>query len=213
MYIVSNCLLARITNKRLFQVCKNYKVLGDYGDIFSCSEEMRIKTADIILFETDLLSFQEIEVIKILKNNFPLTKIIIKTTQKNKDKMLLTLSRGVSGYTIDNNIDVKKIVDVVTKGGFWLDINIAKDIFSCLAELNTRTNEKLEETKYLKNSLTQRELEVLKLITQGKTNSQIAQEIIVSTNTAKAHVGSILTKLSASDRVQAAVKATKANLF
>ena len=73
--------------------------------------------------------------------------------------------------------------------------------------------ENLYENKNLKNSLTARELEVLRLLIDGKTNSQIAQEIIVSINTAKAHVGSILTKLSVNDRVQAAVKAVRANMF
>ena len=71
----------------------------------------------------------------------------------------------------------------------------------------------LYENKNITNTLTAREMEVLKLLIDGKTNSQIAQEIIVSINTAKAHVGSILTKLSVSDRVQAAVKAVRANMF
>ena len=73
--------------------------------------------------------------------------------------------------------------------------------------------ENLYENKQLKNILTARELEVLKLLIDGKTNSQIAREIIVSTNTAKAHVGSILTKMHVTDRVQAAVKAVRANMF
>ena len=69
------------------------------------------------------------------------------------------------------------------------------------------------ENKKMKKRLTDRELEVLKLLIDGKTNSQIAREIIVSTNTAKAHVGNILTKLSVKDRVQAAVKAVRAGIF
>ena len=64
----------------------------------------------------------------------------------------------------------------------------------------------------LEVNLTERELEVLKLMIDGKTNSQIAQEIIVSINTAKAHVGNILTKMHVTDRVQAAVKAIQYDL-
>ena len=78
---------------------------------------------------------------------------------------------------------------------------------------NMNDLENLYENRKIKNNLTAREMQVLRLLIDGKTNSQIAQEIIVSTNTAKAHVGSILTKLSVKDRVQAAVIAVKANLF
>ena len=60
-----------------------------------------------------------------------------------------------------------------------------------------------------KARLTERENEVLKLLVQGKSNTQIAQELIVSVHTAKAHVCSILQKLCVDDRVQAAVKAIK----
>ena len=60
-----------------------------------------------------------------------------------------------------------------------------------------------------KTRLTDRENEVLKLLVQGKSNTQIAQELIVSVHTAKAHVCSILQKLCVDDRVQAAVKAVK----
>jgi len=60
--------------------------------------------------------------------------------------------------------------------------------------------------------LTNRETEVLKCIVEGKTNPEIAEELIVSTNTAKAHVRSILQKMNVHDRVQAAVEAIKKGL-
>lgn len=61
--------------------------------------------------------------------------------------------------------------------------------------------------------LTQREHEVLRLIALGKTNTEIAQELIVSVHTAKAHVCSILQKMSVEDRVQAAVKAVREGII
>ena len=64
----------------------------------------------------------------------------------------------------------------------------------------------------IKNQLTEREYEVLKLLVQGKSNAEIAENLIVSVHTAKAHVCSILQKLCVDDRVQAAVKAIKENI-
>ena len=62
------------------------------------------------------------------------------------------------------------------------------------------------------NSLTEREREVLKYIVDGKSNTEIAEEMFISMHTAKAHVGNILNKLSVSDRVQAAVKAIRTRI-
>ena len=69
-------------------------------------------------------------------------------------------------------------------------------------------------TKSIKNNvkLTNREIEVLNLLVQGKSNTQIAKELIISTHTIKAHVCSILEKFNVKDRVQAAVKAVKENM-
>lgn len=61
--------------------------------------------------------------------------------------------------------------------------------------------------------LTEREFEVLRLLVKGKSNTEIAKELIVSVHTAKAHVCSILQKLCVDDRVQAAVKAIKENII
>lgn len=60
--------------------------------------------------------------------------------------------------------------------------------------------------------LTEREYEVLKLVTMGKSNNEIANELHISVHTAKAHVCSILQKMSVDDRVQAAVKAVRSGL-
>lgn len=69
-------------------------------------------------------------------------------------------------------------------------------------EIDDRTN----------RQLTEREYEVLRLVTMGKSNTEIAKELLISVHTAKAHVCSILQKLTVSDRVQAAVKAVRDGL-
>ncbi|MEI8128267.1 MAG: LuxR C-terminal-related transcriptional regulator [bacterium] len=62
-------------------------------------------------------------------------------------------------------------------------------------------------------SLTERELEVLKFVVMGKSNTEIAKELLISVHTAKAHVCSILQKMAVNDRVQAAVKAVREGLM
>ena len=71
----------------------------------------------------------------------------------------------------------------------------------------------LLENSHAKINLTQRELEVLRLLKQGKNNSQIAEILFVSVNTAKAHVGNIFCKLGVHDRVGAVLKAIRENII
>lgn len=73
-------------------------------------------------------------------------------------------------------------------------------------------NWEINFTEQNKKPLTEREIEVLELIVMGKSNTEIAKELIVSVHTAKAHVCSILQKMSVEDRVQAAVKAVREGL-
>ena len=156
-----------------------------------------------------------IEATKMIKEKYPKTKVIIYTSYKNEQRILASLACGACGYVLKNNLNVnlKKIIKMVARGEFWMDLEIAKMAFSLVPTPNANDLNNLYEDRNIKENLTARELEVLKLLIDGKTNSQIAQEIIVSINTAKAHVGSILTKLSVTDRVQAAVKAVRANMF
>ena len=97
-------------------------------------------------------------------------------------------------------------------GEFLMDSEIATKAFSQIPMGDVKDLNNLSDSNELLEILTQRELQVLRLLVAGKTNSEIADEIIVSTNTAKAHVGNILMKLSVKDRVQAAVKAVRANI-
>ena len=66
---------------------------------------------------------------------------------------------------------------------------------------------------YIERPLSKREIEVMKLVIAGKSNSEIAKELYITKNTVKAHMSNIMEKLAVTDRVQAAVKATKQNLL
>ncbi|MBR5304602.1 MAG: response regulator transcription factor [Candidatus Gastranaerophilales bacterium] len=215
LYVVDNYLLTRIAHRRNFANDNEIFFLEDFSNAEDCIKKMKHKPADIILMDIELPKMNGIEATKIIKEKYPRTKVIIYTSFKNDQKILASLACGACGYVLksNQNIDLKKIIKMVAKGEFWMDLEIAKLAFSIMPTPNVNDLENLYENKNIKNSLTARELEVLKLLIDGKTNSQIAQEIIVSTNTAKAHVGNILTKLSVTDRVQAAVKAVRANMF
>ena len=215
LYVVDDYLLTRIAYRRYFADDNEIKLIEDFSSADECIEKMKTKQADIILMDIELPNMNGIEATKIIKEKFPKTKVIICTSYKNEQKILASLACGACGYVLKNSShsDLKNIIKNVAKGDFYMDLEIAKLAFSLIPTPNFNDLENLYENKNITNTLTAREMEVLKLLIDGKTNSQIAQEIIVSINTAKAHVGNILTKLSVTDRVQAAVKAVRANIF
>ncbi|MBR2069362.1 MAG: response regulator transcription factor [Candidatus Gastranaerophilales bacterium] len=213
LFLVDDDLLTRISHKRRLEFKSNIKVIGEFSNAQDCIKALARKQPDLILMDLELSGVNGIEACRFIKTNYPKVKIIILTSFEDDSKVLASLSQGANGYAVKGRCDIGKVIDIVMNGGFWIDSKLACHAFSKIVTPSFSNLEALEMHCLLREKLTQRELEVLKLITEGKTNTEIAQEIVVSTNTIKAHVGSILEKLEAADRVQAAVIAIRANLF
>ncbi|MDO5577074.1 MAG: response regulator transcription factor, partial [Fibrobacter sp.] len=130
------------------------------------------------------------------------------------EEVVAALSSGATAYCL-KDIDPVKLADVVrdvSKGVCWLDPEIAQlalNSFPKVDNVGLLPNKNQGEGRV---PLTEREFEVLKHLVTGKSNTEIAKELIVSVHTAKAHVCSILQKMCVNDRVQAAVKAVKEGL-
>ena len=144
----------------------------------------------------------------------PNIKVIALTSHDREEEVIATLSSGAIAYCL-KDIDPTKLADVirdVAQGVCWLDAEIARKVLGAFPKQDTLGI--LQDKNNDKNRvpLTEREFEVLKHLVSGKSNTEIAQELIVSVHTAKAHVCSILQKMCVNDRVQAAVKAVKEGL-
>ena len=100
-----------------------------------------------------------------------------------------------------------EVVLSVLDGASWFDPSIAHIVLDAAAQ-----SQKVEPKPEKDYGLTSREAQILKLITEGYSNNEIANQLFVSINTTKAHVASILQKLEVDDRLQAALKALKERL-
>jgi DNA-binding NarL/FixJ family response regulator len=156
------------------------------------------------------------------------TKIVILTLKDNKESVLAAFAAGADSYCMkDINFDnLLAAVRVTSHGYSWIDPAIARIVLqqaqvypSQLASLppaspvaiadsgSSLTPQPPESTL-----LTERELEVLQLIVEGCSNAAIAEKLYITIGTVKTHVRSILNKLSADDRTQAAVRALRSGL-
>lgn len=166
---------------------------------------------DVVLMDLGLPGMNGIEAMLKIREFAPEIKTIALTSHDREEEVIAALSSGASAYCL-KDIDPTKLADVVrdvSTGVCWID--------PMVAQLALNAFPKVENIGFLPSKtqaegrvpLTEREFEVLKHLVTGKSNTEIAKELIVSVHTAKAHVCSILQKMCVNDRVQAAVKAVK----
>ncbi len=166
---------------------------------------------DVILMDLGLPGMNGIEaMIKCKEMHFD-SKIIALTSHDRSEEVIASLSSGASAYCL-KDIDPSKLADVVrdvSTGVCWIDPMVAQMTLNALPKIESVGVLPEKSSSDGMVPLTEREFEVLKHLVMGKSNTEIAKELIVSVHTAKAHVCSILQKMCVNDRVQAAVKAVK----
>ena len=169
---------------------------------------------DVVLMDLGLAGMNGIEATMKVRELHPDIMVIALTSHDREEEVIAALSAGAMAYCL-KDIDPAKLADVirdVKNGVCWLDPVIARKVLDAFPKQETLgiLNDKNSEEGRV--PLTEREFEVLRHLVEGKSNTEIAKELIVSVHTAKAHVCSILQKMCVNDRVQAAVKAVKEGL-
>ena len=206
IYIVEDYLLARVTCRKALEQFNDLEIKNDFETAEECIEALEKEPIDVILMDIGLPYMTGVEATKIVKEKYPNTKIIMLTSHDNQEEIISSLASGANAYAL-KDISVEDLHGAIIdtyKGCIWIHPKIAGIIN------RTFVNAKLTPKDDF--NLTSREKEVLVLLTQGLSNTEIAEKLIISSHTAKAHVCNILTKLSVTDRVQAAVKAVKYDL-
>ena len=141
-------------------------------------------------------------------------KVVILTSHLSEKEVLDSLHAGACAYALKdiNTETLKMVIKTVNDGAMWLDpkvVPILRDKNCGVIPPRQMSRAMFKEQHA---NLTQREYEVLKLVVDGMSNSQIADALTISEHTAKAHVCNIIQKLVVDDRTQAAVKALKEGL-
>lgn len=165
---------------------------------------------DIIIMDLGLPNMNGIEATQKIRSLDKDVKIVILTSHNDEKEVLNSLKAGANAYC-SKEINPQRLVAVVQSvadGAAWFDPSIAHIVLKA-----STTSRGLDaETDGKDYDLTSREKQILKLMTEGYSNMEIAQLLVISINTTKAHVASILQKLEVDDRLQAALKALKNNI-
>ncbi len=170
-------------------------------DIFNSNQ------IDIIIMDLGLPQMNGIDATKKIKSLNKDVKVIMLTSHNDEKEVLNSLKAGANAYC-SKEINPQRLVQVVQSvadGAAWFDPSVAHIVLK--ASSNSPSFD--SENNGKDYDLTTRESQILKLMTEGYSNMEIAQMLVISINTTKAHVANILQKLEVDDRLQAALKALK----
>ena len=181
------------------------EVVAEAGDGGEAVEKALSLRPDIILMDLVMKEMDGIEATKKIIEQWPEAKIIIVTSFLDDEKVYPALEAGATSYLLKTSA-ANKIAEAIRStfaGKPILEPEVTGKIMSRMRE---KPKDKLH------NQLTKRELEILMLIAEGKTNQEIAEQLFIALKTVKVHVSHILAKLDVQDRTQAVIYAFQHNL-
>lgn len=190
----------------LLSVKPEFEILGQATDGVEAVELATSLRPDIILMDLQMPHKDGIEATREIKEDNPEARILIITSFAEDENVYLAIKAGALGYLLKDSSpkELMQAIHDVCEGRLSLHPNIALKL---IEELNRPTD--LQPTD---DPLTERESEVLKLVATGRTNQEIAEDLVLSERTVGAHVSNILSKLHLANRTQAALYALRKGL-
>lgn len=180
-------------------------VVGEASNGLEAVEQARRLLPDLVLMDLVMPHLDGIEATRRIRALSPTTQVLVLTSFTEDDKVFPAIKAGALGYLLKDVTpgDLIKAVQAAHRSEVQLHPEIAKKLMS---EFATRLDSSSPE------ALTERELEVLRLIARGLSNQEISQTLVISHKTVKTHVSNILSKLHLADRTQAAIYAWRQGL-
>lgn len=181
---------------------QKFMVVNAYSKCEDAIDNLSRDRAEIILMDIELPGMNGIQGTKIIKDKSPHSEIIMVSVYEDSDLVFEALKAGASGYITKsaNYLELLSALEEIIKGGAPMSSKIARMVID-----NFHVNPN--------SPLTKRETEILQLISEGKTYTQISEELFISKETAKTHIKNIYSKLQVNSKSEAIAKATLEKLI
>ena len=208
--IVEDQELVRTGLRMILDAADGIEVVGEAADGAGVPDLVRRATPDVVLMDIRMPDVDGIEATRRLAASGSPARVIVLTTFDLDEHVQAALRAGASGFLLKDGPaeEMLTAVRVVAAGESLLSPSVTRRVIAQLVsrpEPSERRPPALEE-------LTPREEEVLRLLARGRSNAEIAGELVVSHETVKSHVARILMKIGARDRVQAVIAAYETGL-
>lgn len=192
--------------KQLLELESSFAVVGEASDGYECLNIINKVKPDIVLLDINMPNLDGLQTLKIMRQQGIPTKVVLLTINSDADYVIRAMEYNCNGYVLkDSDFDtLKNAITLVNDGEIYIEPSLTNEVNFNLVKREI-VKEKIEE-------LTVREVEVLKMLSKGLSNKEIAATLNISERTVKNHVSNIFKKINVSDRTQAAVFAIKHNL-
>ncbi len=166
------------------------------------------KTPDLVLMDLKMPIMNGIEATRQIRTKYPGVKVLVLTTYDDDEWVFDAVQAGASGYLLKDTPrdEVIKAIRGTVAGKTYVDPSVAGKV------LRQASSRQTQPAALITSKLTNREIEVLRLLAKGLNNADISDRLSLSEGTVRNHVSSILAKLEVSDRTQAAVIAIQYGL-
>ena len=210
MAVVDDQELFRRGLTMLLGVEDDIEVVGEAGDGVAATELAASAVPDVILMDVRMPKRSGIEACVAIKEVAPTARIIMLTVSDEEADLYDAVKNGASGYLLkDSSIEeVAQAVRVVADGQSLISPSMAIKLLDEFKQMSRSDRQQVPSPR-----LTDRELEVLKLVAQGLNNREIAKRLFISENTVKNHVRNILEKLQLHSRMEAVMYAVREKLL
>ena len=208
--LVDDHAVVRAGLKAMLRAARDIEVVGEASDGVAAVELAASTVPDVILMDVRMPKGSGIEACVSIKQAAPSAKIIMLTVSDEEGDLYDAVKSGASGYLLkDSSIDeVAQAVRVVAEGQSLISPMMAAKLLDEFKEMSRTDREAVISAR-----LTERELEVLRLVAKGLNNREIAKQLFISENTVKNHVRNILEKLQLHSRMEAVMYAVREKLL
>ena len=193
----------------LLGVEPDIEVVGEAGDGVTASDLAVSTMPDVVLLDVRMPKRSGLQACMRIKEEVPSARIIMLTVSDEEGDLYEAVKNGASGYLLkDSSIDeVAQAVRVVAEGQSLISPSMAVKLIDEFKEMSRTDRDQVPTPR-----LTDRELEVLRLVARGLNNREAAKELFISENTVKNHVRNLLEKLQLHSRMEAVLYAVREKL-
>ena len=192
---------------RLLQEQKQIEVVSQCSNGKEAIKKAKESEPDVVLMDSNISDCGSKEATQQINESSPGVKVAMLTDSKDEEELFSAIEAGATGYLLkDMKIgDLVESIDLIGKGEVVVPPSLAGKLVRKVTVTKTKEAE-------VKDGLSEREIEILKLLVRGNTNKEIAEALFITENTVKVHMKNILGKLQLRNRQQAAAYAVQQGL-